>query len=277
MLGKEFLGVASFSIGNIGVAGLGVIDDVMLQYFDFRHALLGGLHLGRQGVVLRCDGGSPFFQNASVQQIVFLQIDQRLGKLFQIEVLCPSCVTGTLSFLQLCLNVNQQTTTGFRGSIHDPLLFRGMLLGSSNDSTKIIRGVACAQCVHADEALLSFPQQGGNLAALDLIPGALQQLQQFLKALGLLCQRFINGIADTLPVGRLLLIAQPLVIGLAFALGILHDGVTVLNADRIIEAAQSLGAAPEVAELAPLVEGGGVPDHMIVNMGFVDVCADCLL
>ena len=45
------------------------------------------------------------------------------------------------------------------------------------------------------------------ITALDLIPGALQQLQQLLKALGLLCQCFINGIADTLPVGGLLLIA----------------------------------------------------------------------
>ena len=108
MLQKESLGVASLSVGNIGVTGLCVVDDVLLQHFDFRHAQLGRFHLGGQGVVLRCDGGSSFFQNASVQQIVFLQIDQRLGKLFQIEVLRPPCVTGTLSLLQLCLNVNQQ-------------------------------------------------------------------------------------------------------------------------------------------------------------------------
>ena len=166
------------------------------------------------------------------------------------------------------------TCIGVKRCGYDPLLLRGMRFRSGNDGTKIIRGVACTQRVHADESLLSFPQQGGNLAALDLIPGALQQLQQLLKALGLLCQCFINGIADTLPVGRFLLIAQPLVIGLAFALGILHDGVTVLNADRIIEAAQSLGAAPEIPELALLIESGGVPNHMIVNMGFVNVCAD---
>ena len=95
-------------------------------------------------MVLRCDGGSAFFQSASVQQIVFLQIDQRLGKLFQIEVLCPPCVTGTLSFLQLCLNINQQTATGFCGSIHDPLLFQGMRFRSGNDGAKIIRGIANA-------------------------------------------------------------------------------------------------------------------------------------
>ena len=94
-------------------------------------------------MVLRCDGGSPFFQSASVQQIVFLQIDQRLGKLFQIEVLCPSCVTGTLSFLQLRLNIDQQTGTGFGGGIHDSLL-RGMRFRSGNDGAKIIRGIANA-------------------------------------------------------------------------------------------------------------------------------------
>ena len=159
--------------------------------------------------------------------LVFVLILGGAGKLFQIEVLCPPCVTGTLSFLQLCLNIDQQTASGFGGGIHDPLLFRGMHFGSCNDGAKIIRGVACTQRVHADESLLSFPQQGGNLAALDLIPGALQQLQHILKALGLLCQCFINGIADTLPVGGFLLIPQPLVIGLAFALGILHDGVAV--------------------------------------------------
>ena len=215
-----------------------------------------------------------YFQNASVQQIVFLQIDQRLGKLFQIEVLRPPCVTDALSFLQLCLNIDQQTAARFHRSIHDPLFFRGMRFCSGNDGTKIIRGVAYSQRVHADEALLSFPQQGGNLTALDLIPGSLQQLQQLFKALGLLCQRFINGIADSLPMGGLLLIAQPLVVGLALALGVLYDRVTVLNADRIIETAHSLGAAPEVAELAPLIKCGGVPYHMIVNMGFVDVRTD---
>ena len=166
------------------------------------------------------------------------------------------------------------TCIGVKRCGYDPLLLRGMRFRSGNDGTKIIRGVACTQRVHADESLLPFPQQRGNLTSLDLIPGAPQQLQQFLKTLGLLCKSIINGIADTLTVGRLLLIPQPLIIRLAFALWILYDGVTVLNADRIIEAAHSLGAAPEVAELAPLVEGGGVPDHMIVNMGFVDVCAD---
>ena len=149
-----------------------------------------------------------------------------------------------------------------------------MRFRSGNDGPKIIRGVASPQRIHTDESLLTFPQKGGNLAALDLIPGALQYLQQLLKALGFLCQCFINGITDSLPVGGLLLIAQPLVVSLAFALWILHDGVTVLNADRIIETAHCFGAAPEVAELAVLIESGGVPDHMIVNMGFVDVCAD---
>ena len=272
--GFELVNTTLSKSDNIGVAGLGVVDDVLLQHFNFRHALLGGLHLSGKGVVLRCDSGSPFFQNASVQQIVFLQIDQRLGKLFQIEVLCPSCVTGTLAFLQLRLNIDQQTAAYVCGGIYGPLLFRGMHFGSCNDSAKIIRGVACAQGVHADEALLSFPQQRGNLAALDLIPGALQQFQQILKALGLLCQSFINRIADTLPVGGLLLIAQPLIIRLAFALWILHDGVPILNADRIVETANRFGAAPEVAELAVLIESGGVPYHMIVNMGFVDMRTD---
>lgn len=49
-----------------------------------------------------------------------------------------------------------------------------------------------------------------------LVPS--QRAKQFLKTLRLLCQRFINGKADTLTVGWLLLIAKPLVVGLALSL-----------------------------------------------------------
>ena len=121
---------------------------------------------------------------------------------------------------------------------------------------------------------MPFSQQGGNLAPFYLIAGLPQQLQQLLKTLRFLFKGIVNGIADTLPVGGFLLIAQPLVVGLALALGIFNNGVTVLNTDRIIEAAYSLGAAPKVTEFALLIEGGGVPNHMIVNVGFVDVRTD---
>ena len=55
---------------------------------------------------------------------------------------------------------------------------------------------------------------------------------------------------------------------------ILHDGVAVLDADGIVEPPHSSAAVPKVSEFAGLAERGGVPDHMIVNMGFVDMGAD---
>ena len=36
----------------------------------------------------------------------------------------------------------------------------------------------------------------------------------------------------------------------------------------------SAAAAPKVSEFPGLAECGGVPDHMIVNMGFVDMGAE---
>ena len=74
--------------------------------------------------------------------------------------------------------------------------------------------------------------------------------------------------------GGLLFVAQPLVVALAVALWILHDGAAVLDADGIVEPPNSTAAAPKVSEFAGLAERGRVPNHMIVNMGFVDMSAD---
>ena len=74
--------------------------------------------------------------------------------------------------------------------------------------------------------------------------------------------------------GGLLFLSQPFIVGLTFAFGILHDGVAVLDADGITESADRSGTAPEVTELFGFIQSGGVPDNMIMNMGFVNVCAD---
>ena len=49
---------------------------------------------------------------------------------------------------------------------------------------------------------------------------------------------------------------------------------SVLNADGVIEPQHSAGAAPKVAELPCLIQRGGVPNHMIMDMLFVDMGAD---
>lgn len=117
-------------------------------------------------------------------------------------------------------------------------------------------------------------QQGRDFFALDLIPGLPQQLQQRFKAVGLLSQRIVNGGADLFPMGRLLLIAQLLVIASPVLLWIFHNGIAILNADGVIQPPHSAAAAPKVPELAGLTECRGVPDHMIMNMSFIDMGAD---
>lgn len=60
----------------------------------------------------------------------------------------------------------------------------------------------------------------------------------------------------------------------AVALRILHDGAAVLDADGIVEPPHGAAATPKVSEFSGLAERGGVPNHMIVNMGFVNMGAD---
>ena len=88
----------------------------------------------------------------------------------------------------------------------------------------------------------------------------MEKFQQSIEALRIFRQGIINGEANPLPMGRLLLISQPLIVRLAFGFWILNNGVTVLNADGIIQPADRSGAAPEVTELSGFIQGGGVPD-----------------
>ena len=143
-----------------------------------------------------------------------------------------------------------------------------------NNRTKRIRGVVLAQSIHADKTLLVSSQQRGYFAAFNLIPGLTQQFQQLLKALGPLCQSFINGIANPFPVRKFLLIPQPFVVGLTLALGISHNGISVLNADGIVQAAYRSGAAPEIAEFALFIQRGGVPDNVIMDVSLINVRTD---
>ena len=50
--------------------------------------------------------------------------------------------------------------------------------------------------------------------------------------------------------------------------------LAVLDADGVVEPPHGSAAAPKVSEFAGLAERGRVPNHMIVNMGFVDMSAD---
>ena len=125
-------------------------------------------------------------------------------------------------------NVDQQTAAGLGGNFHAAFLFLGMAPSPGDNGTEGIRGVVLAQSIHADKTLLVSSQQRGYFTVFNLIPGLTQKFQQFIKALGFLCQSFVNSIANLFAVGRLLLIPQPLVVGLALALGIGHNGISAL-------------------------------------------------
>lgn len=53
-----------------------------------------------------------------------------------------------------------------------------------------------------------------------------------------------------------------------------NDGISVLNTDGIIEPADRSAAAPEVAEFPICIQGSGVPNDMVMNVGFVNMGAN---
>ena len=75
--------------------------------------------------------------------------------------------------------------------------------------------------------------------------------------------------------GELLLVAKPLVVGFtAVFFGISDNGISVLNTDGIVQSADRSAATPEVAELPFCIQGSGVPNDMIMDVGFINMSAD---
>ena len=71
--------------------------------------------------------------------------------------------------------------------------------------------------------------------------------------------------------GRLGLIAQPLVVAFPVGPGVLHNGQSILNTDSVTQAPDGPCAAPKVAELPVAIHIDRRPDDVIMDMGLVDV------
>ena len=88
----EFLGVTSFPVGYIGLAGLGIVDDMSSQDGDLRYAFLRRLDLRRQLVVVGAGRRCFFRQFRLLKQIVLGQKIHGLGHLLQVKHLRPAGV-----------------------------------------------------------------------------------------------------------------------------------------------------------------------------------------
>ena len=139
-----------------------------------------------------------------------------------------------------------------------------MLFLAGKDRKQIVQRVAVTQPVKADIVAPALRADGDGFAAPVYGEAVLlQQAQQFFQGGRFLCQCPVNGLAQLLLVRGLGCVAQPLVVVLTALLGSLDDGVSVLNADGIVQAADGTGTAPEVAELAITFQCGGVPYNMV--------------
>ena len=152
---------------------------------------------------------------------------------------------------------------------------RPVLLLTGQDGPQVCFPIALSQPVQAEEFLACLGSEGDGFApALDLDPGPGQQRQQGLQVRRAALQSGVNGLPELLPLGGLGLLLQPLVIGQAAPLGVLNDGQPVLQADQITQPPHRHGRAAEVPELALAVQGGGVPDDVIVDVAAVGVGGD---
>ena len=70
-------------------------------------------------------------------------------------------------------------------------------------------------------------------------------------------------------------IALPLIITLALELWNLYDGVSIFDADGVIQPSQCFPAAAKIPELFIVAQGDGVEDYMVVDVVLIYVrCND---
>lgn len=222
VLRTELWGVASLTVGGIGVAGLGVVDDVGSQHGDLRHTLLRRLDFLGQ-LVAPCRGCHRLFrQHLVIQKAMIVEIVQGLRHLFQVEFAGPPRISGPLTGAELGLNVHQQIDlrdSRSRGGSPG----RDMLVLPSERGTQVGFPIAVSQGFQADNIFpAGCPERNILTSPFGGKARLLQQLQKGLQVLRPALYGLVNGLPQQLPVGGLGLGAQPLVVGLALGFWVLH-------------------------------------------------------
>ena len=151
------------------------------------------------------------------------------------------------------------------------LFARAMLLPARKNGQQIVLRIAFAQRIQTDESFLIGIAKGGIFALFDLIACVMQQHEQRIKVCGFLFKRMVNRHAQPFTMRRRFLVAQPLIVAFAMPLRMLYNGVSVFNADGIVQPTNGLTAAPEVAELAVAVQRNGVPNDVIMDVFFINM------
>ena len=87
--------------------------------------------------------------------------------------------------------------------------------------------------------------------------------QQGIEVGGLLLKGLVDHRPQSLPLRLFSPITQPLVIALSMRLRVLYNGISVLNADGIIEPPDRAGAATKVPKLPLVVQSGGIENDVV--------------
>ncbi len=120
---------------------------------------------------------------------------------------------------------------------------------SGEDGQQLLFTVPIAQTVHFGKAFPPRRSQPEGLATTrDFNSRVAEKLGQRVQIGGILRKRGVDCHAQSLPLGGLGIGTLPLVIALAAPAGFLHNGVTVFNADGVIEPPHRPPGTEEVSD-----------------------------
>ena len=203
------------------------------------------------------------------------QVIHGLRHLLQVEHAGPPRIARALPSLEFGLDVHQQIHLRgicpvdiFRARGVRPFPGQNIQQGGNI----VLRPQAVS--VQPDKFFLSRRSQPDSFPPRRYLNARLaQQLQQPVQVGRFLGEGGVDHHTQPVPVaGRFG--AQPLVVVLAPALGMLHDGVPILNADRVTEPPHRPPRTEEVPKFPAMVQAGGVPDDVIMDVVAVNMGAD---
>ena len=142
---------------------------------------------------------------------------------------------------------------------------------AGDHSAKGFLGVVVAQGFKTDILLLTGTGKRDIFPITDLVSGLRQHCHKSVKALRLFGECAVDGSSKQIAVAGLRVAAKPLVIAVTVRMWMFDHRELILHTDQVTEFSHCLSASVKIAEFTLAVEGGGVPNNMIVNMRFVCV------
>ena len=140
--------------------------------------------------------------------------------------------------------------------------------------TNVFFRISIAECIHAYCFFEIRVLQCDVLAAFYCESFFFKKTQKLIHIPRLFRENIVYRFTKHISVRDFRTAAEPFVVSHSLARGILYHRQAMFQANSVAQSSHGFCAVPEISELAAAIESGRIPDHVVVYVVTVNVCAD---